>query len=213
MGPGSRRKGCRNRRRLVRRHPRRQDRGRRLPHLIDRLSSDIGQDQRFVVDLSHWLVGHDLQDGGGGELANLGIDRAKDGMIAHHDLVGGKRDKRTAGHRMMRNEDRDLAAMRLDRPGDLKRRKHEPAGRMEHDVQRRVPVRHPDRAQNVLAVLDVDVAHQRKAQKPHGFLPVHHQDHPAAAAFLEAVDHLHAPKVQELARQDGLQHRQDDEDP
>jgi hypothetical protein len=80
---------------------------------------------------------------------------------------------------------------------DLQRRKHQPARRMEDEVKRHVVVRHLDGAENVFGIIDVDVAHYRKAEQPHRLLPVHEQDHARVSLTFELRD---------LARAHGLQH-------
>ena len=59
---------------------------------------------------------------------------------------------------------------------DLQRREYESAGGVKDDVERDVVVRHLDRAQHLLRVVDVDVARDGEAQKPHRLLPVHEQN-------------------------------------
>ena len=85
-------------------------------------------------------------------------------MLAHDDLVGRERDQRAARHGVMGYEDRDLGLVIADRPRDLRRREHQSARRMEDDIEGDIVVRHLDGAQNVLGIVDVDVAHERKAQ-------------------------------------------------
>jgi flagellar biosynthesis chaperone FliJ len=59
---------------------------------------------------------------------------------------------------------------------DLLRRQRETARRVEDDVDRHVVCGEPQRAQELLAVLDVDVAQQRKAEDAHRLLPVDERD-------------------------------------
>jgi hypothetical protein len=49
-------------------------------------------------------------------------------VLAHYDLVDGQRDQRSAGHGVMRHEDRDLRLVAADRADDLRRREDEPPG-------------------------------------------------------------------------------------
>src|SRR6266403_626128 len=73
----------------------------------------------------------------------------------------------------------------------------EAAGCMKDDIERYVVVRHLDRAQKVFRVIDVDVTHEREAEKPHRFLPVHQQDHTGISLLFQLGD---------LARTHRLEH-------
>ena len=119
--------------------------------------------------------------------------------MVHDDLVGRQRDQRAARHGVVRHEHRDLRLVLADRPGDLHGREHEPARRVQDDVERHVVVRHLDCAQNILGVVDVDVAHEREAQQPHGLLPVHQQDHARAPLGFELRDLARAHRIHHAA--------------
>ena len=96
---------------------------------------------------------------------------------------------------------------------DLKRRQHEAARRVQNHVERHVVVRHLDGAQNVLRVVDVDVAGQRKTKEPHRLLSVHQQNDPGIPASLQLRDLSRAHEVDHLLTQDGLQRGKDEEKP
>ena len=85
----------------------------------------------------------------------------------------------------------------MNRPRDLQRRKHQSAGGVEDDVERNVIVRHLDRSQQLFGIIDVDVTHERKSQKPHGFLPVHEQNHTGVSLLFQLAN---------LACAHGLEH-------
>ena len=73
----------------------------------------------------------------------------------------------------MRHENGDLCLVVSYRPRDLQRRYNQPAGRVQHDVEGNVSTRHLDCTQDILGVIDVDVANDRETEKPHRLLPMH----------------------------------------
>src|SRR5258708_15015146 len=87
--------------------------------------------------------------------------------------------------------------MLTDSLRDLQCRKYETARRVENEVERHICIRHLDRTQNLFGIIDVDVAGNRKTEKPHGLLPMHQQDHPRFPFALE---------VRNLADTHGLEH-------
>jgi hypothetical protein len=56
---------------------------------------------------------------------------------------------------------------------------------MQHDVERHASVGYINGAQDRFRGVHVDVPHQRKTQKAHGFLTVDHQDDAGAALLLD----------------------------
>src|SRR5438094_6692719 len=55
-------------------------------------------------------------------------------------------------------------------------------------VDRHVRWGEPDGAQDLLGILDVDVASDRKSKEAHGLLAVDHRDEPRPAPLLEAME-------------------------
>lgn len=96
---------------------------------------------------------------------------------------------------------------------DLKRSQHEAARRVQNHVERHVVVRHLDGAQNVLRVIDVDIAGQWKTEKPHRLLSVHQQNDPGIPASLQLRDLSRPHEVHHLLTQDGLQRGKYEEKP
>ena len=86
----------------------------------------------------------------------------------------------------MRDEDRDLAFAFADGGRDLRRRQDQPSRSVEHEVQRHLGIRHHAGADDVLGIVDVDVAHQRESEQAHRLLPVNEQDDARLALPLEA---------------------------
>ena len=213
VGPGPFRQQRRHLLDLRRRHPALEQLLHRLPHLVHRLPAHVGHDQRLIVHLLDRLLFHRLDDGGGGKLSELGIDGPQHRMFAHHDLVGGQRNQSTARHGVVGHVDGAFGGVLLDRTGDLQGRQHEPARGMEHDVERHVAVGHLDRPQHRLGIVDVDVAHHRKAQKPHRLLAVDEEDHPRVPLLLDLGDLAGAHRLQHALLDDRLQRRDDEEDP
>ena len=148
----------------------------RVLDLGDRLASDIGQDQRFIVDFGDRFLLDHLYHRRSRRLFELRVDGTEHRMRRHHDLVGGQRDQSAARHRIMRYEDADLRLVAADCAGDLQRREDEASGCVKDDVQRDVGAGHVDRAQHLFGVVDVDIAHDRKPEEFHRLLTVHEQD-------------------------------------
>jgi hypothetical protein len=63
-------------------------------------------------------------------------------MPAHRDLVGGQRDQRSARHRVVGHEDRDLGLVTTDRSGNLRCGEDQPPWRVKNDVQGNIVVGH-----------------------------------------------------------------------
>jgi len=79
----------------------------------------------------------------------------------------------SARHGVVRDEDGDLGLVIADRLRDLQCSQHQPARCVQDEVEWHVFVGHLDGAKNLFRVVDVDVARNRKAEEPHGLLPVH----------------------------------------
>jgi hypothetical protein len=116
--------------------------------------------ERLVVDPLDRLAGHGLEDRGGWVASHLRIHGTDDRVLAHDDLVGSEADQRSAGHRVVRHDRRHLAFVLVNRARDLKRGQHQPAGRVEHNVDRHRGVGEVDGSQDGLGVVHVDVPHQ-----------------------------------------------------
>jgi hypothetical protein len=95
----------------------------------------------------------------------------------HDDLASAEGDQSASAHRVVGNDCRDGAVVVGERGRDLTRGDDEPAGRVEDDLDRLALRSRPDRPQRALRVVDVDVAHERKAQERHRLLAVDERDH------------------------------------
>ena len=213
VGPGARRQLRRYGRRAVLVHLVGQQTFRECLDLRDGLTTDIGHDQGLVVDLGDRFLLDDLDERGSGQLAKLRIDGSQHGVFAHHDLVGSECDQRATGHRVMWHEHCDLALVSLNGAGNLGCRKHKAARRMQHDVERHLVVGHLDCAQYFFGVVDVDVAHQGKAQQVHRLLSMDQQDDATGALLLDLGDLACAHRLKIPALQNRLQRRNDEEQP
>ena len=113
----------------------------------------------------------------------------------------------------MRHEDRDLGFVVANGLRDLERRQDQAARRVENHVERHIVVRHLDGAQNILRVVDVDIAGQGKTEESHRLLPVDEQNDPRISLPLQLRDLPRAHGVEHLLTQDGLQRGKDEEKP
>src|SRR5207249_11601192 len=71
----------------------------------------------------------------------------------------------------------------------------------------------PERPQQLLAVLDVDVADQGKPEEAHRLLAVDERDHAAAAPAFPAAEEANALQVQEPALRHGGDRRDQEQEP
>ena len=85
----------------------------------------------------------------------------------------------------MRYERGDFALVLFDCLGDLQRSEHQPAGSMKDNIERHFPISHVNGADDLLRIVDIDVAKDREAQEIHGFLAMHQKDHPRAAVAFD----------------------------
>jgi hypothetical protein len=141
------------------------------------------------------------------------VERAEHGVRVHDDLVGGEGDQRAAAHRVVGHVHRHLALAGADRVRDLLGGECEAARRVQHDVDRDVLGREPERAQHLLAVLDVDVAHEREADEAERLLAVDEGDQPVLGAPLPAAQELEAVHLEAASLQHGQERREEKEDP
>ena len=169
----------------------------RVVHLVDRLARHVAHDERLVVAVGIGRVERG-QDGDRrpealGQAAELGIDRAEHGVAVHEDLVGGQRHERAARHGVVGHHHGDPAAVPLEGVGDLVGGQHEPAGRVQDQVDRHLVGSQADGAQHLLGVVDVDHAAEGDAEEPHRLLPVDHGHDARAARLLEAAKQAAPP--------------------
>jgi len=159
-----------------------------IAHLGQRFASGLRQDEGLIVDLAGRLHLHHLEDVGGGEAADLGVDGAQHGVGIHHHLVGRQGQQGAARHGIVGDEDRHLALPVDQGVRDLLGGQHQPPGRVEDEVDGHVGWRQLDGPQDLLGVVDVDVASQRDAQQRHLLLAVDQGDDPAVTAGLQPPD-------------------------
>jgi hypothetical protein len=145
--------------------------------------------------------------------ADLRVDRPQHGELAHHDLVGGQRDQRAARHGIDRHVDRHLGRVRLHRAGDLHGRQHQPARRVQDEVDGHVGWRFLDGGDDGLGVLQVDVAPDREAEQSRLLLAVDHGDDAGAVRLLDGPDRLGTAHAEPAARKQGLQRQKPQEHP
>ncbi len=138
----------------------------------------------------------------------LRVDRPEHRVGVHHDLVRGERDQGAAAHRIVRHEHRHLPLSLDQRLGDLLRGEHQPARRVQDDVDRLLRGRQADGTQHGLGIVDADASRHRDAEQASAFLAVDHRDHPGIALALELAEGGRALPV-EAARAGELQ--QDDD--
>jgi hypothetical protein len=96
----------------------------------------VRQDQRLVLDVLHLLPLQDGKDRGRRQLTELGVHGAEHRVGGHRDLVGRDGEEGAARHRVVRDEDGDLAAVALERVRDLGGGQDEPARRVDDEVDR-----------------------------------------------------------------------------
>jgi hypothetical protein len=85
-------------------------------------------------------------------------------VAIHDDLVRGERDERAPRHRIVGHEHGHLRRVAAERVGDLLRRQHESARRVQDEVDWGLVGCRPDGAQHGLGVVDVDEAVDRHAE-------------------------------------------------
>ena len=180
-------------------------------HLDQRLAADVGEDQRLVL-VPHRHRG-DLDQRGCWILAELGIDRAERRVVVEDDLVGGERDQRAAAHCVMRDDCDDASVVIVQRPGDLTRREHESAGRVEDDLDLLSRRRRPDCPQHALGIVDVDVTHEREPEQRDRLLTVDERDHRRITPRCNPGKHPPSRQGQQLLLDEGLQRAEDEEEP
>src|SRR5207253_6838463 len=115
----------------------------------------------------------------------LRIDRAQDRVLGHDHFIGRERDERSAGHGIMRYENRNLAFALENSARNLRGRQDQAAGRMEDEVERNLWIGQMNRTNQVFAIVDIDVTEDRKPEETHRFLAMNKQNH---ARFPVALD-------------------------
>jgi hypothetical protein len=85
-------------------------------------------------------------------------------------------------------ERRDLAFMFVDGASDLKRRQHESAGSVEHEVDWNRAIGHVDGAQHFFRIVHIDVAIDREPEDTHHLLSMDKQDDAGFPLSLNSSD-------------------------
>ncbi len=198
---------------LLLRHALGQKTGHPVGKLADGFFGDIGQDQGLVVDLVMAFALEDAQDGGGRELPDLGVNRTENRVFIHHDLRGGQRDQGSAAHGEVGNEHCDGSLPVRQGMGDLHGGQNKPPRRMNDEVDRGFGIGHLDRTQDLLGVLNVDVAKNGKTEKVHRLLPVDEGNGPRPSGTLEVPERLATGILEHPAGHDRLDHHQNEKKP
>ena len=146
-------------------------------------------------------------------MADLRIDRTQDRVAVHDDLLGRQSDERAARHGIVRHKHRYLRRMLAQGPGNLCCRQGQAAGCVQNEIDRHILLRHSDRPQNRFGIFDADIAQQGKIQQPHGLLPVHQQNDPAAALLFNACNQLGPARFQHTLAYDRLESRDEQKQP
>jgi hypothetical protein len=84
---------------------------------------------------------------------------------------------------------------------------------MEDEIDGYVAIGHADGAQDLLGVVDVDIADERKSQQPHGLLPMNHHDHARATFALEFQHPALACGLESSLLQERLERGEHEEEP
>ena len=98
--------------------------------------------------------------------------------------------------------------MSLQSHGDLRGCQSQAAGRMQNDVYRHILIRSANSPQNLFAVVDIDVAGQRDAQKADGLLAVDESYHLSASRLSELGQNAFARRLQVISLGHGNQKQQ-----
>ena len=122
-----------------------------------------------------------------GMIADLRVHGAQHRVGIHHDFVRRQRQERAAAHRVVRHEHRDLALTLDERVRDLLGRKHEPARRVQDQIDRLFRWCRPDRPQDRFGVFDVDRGRDRYAEDADRFLAMDHRDDAGVALLLKVI--------------------------
>ena len=181
------------------------------PTCSQSLSAHVRQDQGLVLVCSR-APGH-LDERGGRVPAELGVDGPEGGVRVQHDLVGGQGDQRTAAHRVVGHDGGHVSVVVCQRRCDLACRDDHPARGVEDDLDRPAGGCLVDGAQDALGVVDVYVAHEREPEQRQRLLAVDEGDHGHAAPARDRVQRPPSLGEQHLARDGGLERREDEEQP
>ena len=153
------------------------DLGQRLPGLL-------GEDQGLVIDLVHLLLLQHLEDARRGVgprgVPELRVDRAQDGVGGQEDLVSGQGDEGAPAHGVVGDHHRGLRGVGVQGVGDLGRREGDAPWGVDDYVDGSVVGGEPDRPEDGLAVVYVDVPGDGEAEEAHGLLAVDDGDHVGA---------------------------------
>jgi len=134
-------------------------------------------------------------------------------MAVEDDLVCRQGDQRAAAHRVVRHDRDDLAVVIVERLRDLARCEDEAARRVQDDLDPLSRRSAADRAEHGLGVVDVDVTHQRKAEKGDRLLAMDQRDDGRVALFRDAPQHPTPGRGEEVSLDDRLERAEDEEEP
>lgn len=91
-------------------------------HARQRQARHLGQDQHLVRDRLGWLLLNEVDQGPRRPSSDLRVDRTKDALGLHEDLVRRQGDQRPARHGVERDHDRHIGRVQFDGGGDHLRR-------------------------------------------------------------------------------------------
>src|ERR1700676_1622953 len=96
---------------------------------------------------------------------------------------------------------------------DLQRRQHQAARCMQDYINWHLRIGHADGTQNLLGVIDIDIAKDRETQQSHGLLPMDPPDDSRIALTPQARDSALSRGFKCLLTYDRLYRRRDEEHP
>lgn len=211
MGPPPRGKEAGQLGRLVRRQGAKQQFADALPNLVDRLFTDVGENESIVVHLGDRFFATTFSREAAGYCPSCGSTGPNTASRAI-TISSAARAMSVPRHGIVRHEDRHLPLPMADGMGDLERGQDQSARGMQYDVDRHLRIGQLAGAQDILGIVNVDIPHDRKAEHVHRLLPVDQEDNARAALMLDLRDEPPARAFKKALLQDRLERREDEEE-
>src|SRR5262249_61133194 len=126
----------------------------------------------------------------GRQSSNLWINWPEHRELAQHDLVSSECNQCSARHGIDRNIDGDFGLMCFYSAGDLHRRQHKAAGRVDHKIAWHGLWPSLDRRNYCLGIFQIDVPGNGKAEKAALLLTMDHRDNTRPVQFFNCADRL-----------------------